>query len=269
MRRLAPLLILPLLLACGDRIEHPPAAPDCDRSVSDCRGLPPAGGGVGKGGGEGGDGSSGDQTTDWTGELLAYTGDDFTTGSLFEGAANVSATGVSGARVRGTYDGATFSLQNIVKASTNWFLVEPEAGAGLLPTLTPVDTRAVKNDELAIGVVRAADIDGIFALALAATDRSDGRAQLVVRVVDSRDRSVSGVKASLTAELTAYRGAGTWDSTEGAATDDSGLIFFGNVPATSAIGATAIELRGPVTARVEARIKAGVTTVLTAVVSPP
>ena len=147
--------------------------------------------------------------------------------------------------------------------------MEPETGAGVLPTLSPVDTRAAKSENLAIGVVREVDIDGIFALSLAATERASSRAQVVVHVVDEQGRTVRGVQASLTAEFTAYRGAGIWDASEGAATDDSGLIFLGNVPASSSIAVANIVFRGSVSARVEARIRAGATTVLTAVVSPP
>jgi hypothetical protein len=270
MRRQLLVLALPFAVACGDKVEHPAAAPACDPATMNCVGLPPDGGGVGVGGGEGGEGATGgDVVTDWSGQVLSYTGDDFEQGVVFDGKADISATGTSGARVTGSYDGSTFTLSGVLKDANNWFLVEPAAATGVLPTLTPVDTRATKADALAIGIVREADIDGIFTLSLASTERSTSRAQVVVHVVDDQGRTVKGVQAAVSAELTAYRGAGTWDSSEGAATDDSGLIFLGNVPATQSIAVANIVFRGSVSARVEARIKAGATTVLTAVVSPP
>jgi hypothetical protein len=270
MRRLASLLALPLALACGDKVDHPSAAPACDPAVTDCDYTPPMGGGVDVGNqGDGGDSGTGNSTTTWTGQILSYTDDDFEQGITYEGKAEVSATGVAGARVKGSYDGTSFTLKDVLKSSSNWFLVEPEEGAGVLPTISPVDTRVTKANGLGLGLVREADIDGIFTLSLAATERSSSRAQLVIHVVDDQDRSVAGVEAALTAEVTAYRDAGTWNSTEGAVTDDTGLIFLGNVPATSSLAVTNIVFRGSVSARVEARIKAGATTVLTAVVSPP
>lgn len=268
MRRLVLLLALPLACACGDKVDHPDAAAPCDSSTMDCNTSPPIGSGVDVDGGAGG-GASGNETTSWTGQLVTYTSDDFDQGINFDGKAEVSATGVSGARVKGSYDGTSFTLKDVVKDATNWFLVEPETGAGVLPTLSPVDTRAVKNNALAIGVVSEADIDSIFTLSLAATERSSSRAQVVIHVVDDQGRTVEGVQATFSAELTAYRGTGTWDATEGAATDGSGLIFLGNVPASSSIAVANIVFRGSVSARIEARIKAGATTVVTAVVSSP
>jgi hypothetical protein len=261
---------LPLAIACGDKVEHPAAAPACDDAVSDCHKTPaPLGGGVGVGNqGDGGEGSS-DSTTSWTGQIASYSGDDFAQGLTFEGQAEVSATGRSGARVKATYDGTSFTLNDVVKDASNWFLVEPQEGAGVLPTLSAVDTRISKVSASPIGLVREADIDAIFTLSLAATERSSSRAQMVIRVVDPQGRSVAGVQAALTAEVIAYRGAGTWDSTEGAATDDTGLIFLGNVPAAGSLAVTSIVLRGSVSGRVEARTRAGATTVLTAVVSAP
>jgi hypothetical protein len=117
-----------------------------------------------------------------------------------------------------------------------------------------------------VGLVSDLTVDGMFALLGA--ERSLDRAQLVVRVEDEQGRSVAGVFGGLTAELVAYREAGGWLASD-LGTDDSGMIFFGNVPATPSLAMKNITFSGAVSARIEALIRAGATTIVTAVVTPP
>jgi hypothetical protein len=158
----------------------------------------------------------------------------------------------------------SFQLDGVLKEAVNWFLVTPAAGSGALPTITPIDTRSATSNALKVGVARSTDVEGIF-LNLG-TDLGLGRAQVVLRVVDSQNRSVTGVKAALTAEVTAYRMAGAWVK-DGAGTDDSGMIFLGNVQAGSAITTVTVALSGAASARVDVAIMAGATTVVTAIVT--
>jgi hypothetical protein len=202
---------------------------------------------------------------DANGQVLAFQDDFFDAGIVYDGTADISATGLSGARVKGTYDGTSFQLDNVLKAAGNWFLVEPDDTTGVLPTLTAIDTRTAKMDGFAVGVVRRLDIDGIFALSLAGEPAAE-RAQVVLRIVDEQLRSIPGVRAQFTAEVVAYRSEGTWDATEAGQTDDSGLIFLGNVPATPSLTIATVALSGTVNARVEIRTLAGATTVVNAIV---
>jgi hypothetical protein len=267
MRLLPIALALVLLAGCGNKVDHPDAAPGCDPDVQDCLYMPGETGGMPLPGG-GGSSSNGRGLVDLEGQVFAFQDDYFDAGSVYNGTANISATGLSGARVKGTYDGTTFQLRNVLKAGDNWFLVEPDENVGVLPTVTVVDTRATKTDEYAIGLVRRPDIEGIFQLSLTGEPSSE-RAQVVLRLVDDQNRSVPGVRAQFTAEVVAYRAQDTWDATDEGETDDSGLIFLGNVPATPTLTTATVALTGTVSARVEIRTLAGATTVVNAIVDAP
>ncbi len=267
----APVLFVPLCLcfACGQPLDHPKAAPACDPQVMKCAVTNrPAAGGPG-GGNQGGAGTDGEQLATFTGDLRVFDDDYFVTGKKgFFGKAEVSATGESGARIATTYDGASFELAGVLKEPANWFLAVPEAGSGMLPTLMPIDTRSATADGLAIGVAQAADVEAIF-LASSGTERAAERAQIALRVVDAQQRSIAGVTGTLTAEVTSYRAGGSWVGvTSQNETDESGMIFFGNVPGGSALSRTNINLSGAVKARVEALTRGGAISVLTVVVSP-
>jgi len=215
-------------------------------------------------GNEGGANGGGEETASFSGSVLAFDDDYFDKGAAFTGMAKVSATGESGARVTGTYDGTTFELTQVLKNSGNWFFVEPAAGSGMLPTLMPLDTRTAKADMLTVGVANGADVDSIFSFLN--TERSVERAQVVLTVVDGSLRSVPGVTGTLASEVTAYRAAGGWIGDE--LTDNSGMIFFGNVQAGSALSSVSISLSGPVTTRVDVKVVAGAVTVVSAIVNP-
>lgn len=256
------MLVLALLSSCGNEVDHPDSAAGCDPTVMKCVYTPPEMSSVGLG--DGGESGGGDDVADWSGQVLAFKDDYFELGSVFTGKADISATGVNGARVKGRYDGTSFQLKDVVKSSSNWFLVEPDDAQGVVPTLTVVDTRAVDTDELGIGVARQGDIEEIFQLALAG-EPSPERAQIVLKVVDEQGRALRGVTAQLNAEIVAYRVDTAWDATEGGSTDNSGMIFLGNVPASASLVALNINLGGSVNARIEVRTLVGATTVLTAV----
>ncbi|HKY37506.1 MAG TPA: hypothetical protein VJN18_16300 [Polyangiaceae bacterium] len=268
MRLSVPGLALGLTLACGNKVDHPAGLPDCDRSTMDCGGYrPPSAGdpGLPGTGGSGGSSSQPEGAT-FQGDVLVFTNDFFEEGIPYAKAAEISATGESGARVAAPYDGTSFELENVLKDATNWFMVEPEASSGMLPTITPIDTRVVKAEGISLGLASEAIVDGLFALV--GSERSQERAQIVVRVVDEEGRSIAGVVGGLTAEIVAYREAGSWIIGD-VETDDSGMIFFGNVPAEQALGLESIPLSGSVGVRVEALSRAGAITIVTAVASPP
>jgi hypothetical protein len=159
-----------------------------------------------------------------------------------------------------------FELEDVRKEASNWFMVEPDEGSGMLTTITPIDTRIVAADGISLGLASEAVVDGMFVLV--GSERSPDRAQLVVKVVDEDGRSIAGVTGNLTAEIVAHREAGAWIIGD-AQTDDSGMIFFGNVPASPSLAKESILLTGAVNASVEALSLAGATTIVVAVVSPP
>lgn len=262
------LLLALLALGCGQKVDHPDAVGGCDPATMDCVQVPPETGGGPIGGGDGG--APGDNVSDWSGQVRTFRDDNFDPAEtmLFTGVAQVSAIGRSGIRVGGRYDGSSFELQNVLKTASNWFLVEPTNDASLLPTLSVIDTRSAKADELIVGVVRELEVERIFQLSLAG-EPAAGRAQVVLRVVDTQGRSVPGVVAQLAAEVIAYRLEQTWDASEGASTDESGLIFLGNVPATSSLGSASVNLAGAASGRVDLRVRAGTVTVVTAIGNPP
>src|SRR5260221_6205026 len=136
--------------------------------------------------------------------------------------------------------------------------------SGMLPTLTPVDSRSAPSAGLTVGLARSLDVDGIFVNL--GTERATDRAQVVLHVVDSQNRSLPGVQATLTAEVTAYRLAGAWIA-NATATDDSGMIFLGNVPAGTALTTAPVALSGATSARVDAEIQSGAITIVTAIVT--
>jgi len=257
-------------VGCGDKIDHPEAADDCDPALQDCGSSTPppsASTGGGKGGGTG-QGST-DQLITWSGQVIAYADDTFNGGRAFSGTAEVSAAGLNGARVKAPYDGTAFKLSGVLKTETNWFLVQPQANAGVLPTLSPADTRVALSGSAAVGMAAELDVDSIFALSLSGSERATTRAQIVVRVVDDQDRSVAGVIAAAGAEVIAYRSAEIWTLEDSLGTDDSGLLFLGNLPASSNFSDITVNFSGSVSARVDARILAGAVTVITAVVAAP
>jgi hypothetical protein len=267
MRLLPVALALSLVAGCGNKVDHPDAAPGCDPKVEDCLYMPGDTSGLPLPGG-GGSSSSGNGLIDLEGQVFAFQDDYFDAGSVYGGTADLSATGLSGARVKTTYDGTSFQLKNVLKARDNWFLVEPEDNVGVLPTVTVVDTRATSADGYAIGLVRRPDLESIFQLSLTGEPLSD-RAQVVLRILDDQERSVPGVRAQFTAEVVAYRTQDTWDATDEGQTDDSGLIFLGNVPATPTLTTATVALTGTVNAQVQIRTLAGATTVVNAIVESP
>jgi len=261
----ASVLLVPLLLCfgCQQEPDISAAAPACDPAVMRCVFTPPPA--MGSSDGNAG-GASGDveETATFSGSVMAFNDDSFDNWSAFTGMAAVSATGESGARVTGNYDGITFQLTKVLKNSGNWFLVDPAMNSGMIRTLMPLDTRTAKADMLTVGVVTGVDVDSIFAFLN--TERSVDRAQVVLTVVDGALRSVAGVTGTLTAEVTAYRAAGGWIGDD--LTDTSGMIFFGNVQAGSALSSVSISLSGTVTTRLDVKVVAGGVTVVNAIVNP-
>lgn len=266
MRALVLPVSLGLCLACGQKLDHPSIAPGCDPDVMHCLVSTPSGMSGPGGGNEAGAGSQGDEVASFSGDVRAFDDDYFDRGVVFSGMAQISATGESGARVSGNYDGKSFQLAAVLKDPANWFLAVPDDSSGMLPTLMPVDTRSASADKLSVGVANSTVVDGIF-LASSGTERALNRAQVVLRLVDEKMLSVAGVTGTLAAEVTSYRAAGSWVGvTAQNATDNSGMLFFGNVPAGSALSEITVNLSGAVTTNVELRITAGAISVVTAVV---
>lgn len=251
------------LAGCGQDVDHPTAAAACDPKVMRCTGGPlQTGGGDGP---SGGSGSGGNEVATLDGRVLGFTDDFFEQGATFSGRAEVSADGANGSRVRADYDGTSFRLVDVLKTSVNWFLTEPAASSGFLPTVIAADTRTSTADELLVPVAPAAQIEAI--LQTLGTTPASSRAQVVMRVVDQQGRSVRGVTAELNAELVAYRTAGAWLGNE-VGTDDSGLLLIGNAAAGTVLARSSVRLGGAVSATVNVELRAGATTIVNAVVTP-
>ena len=246
-------------------IDHPATVAACDPAIKKCSSGPPLQSGNGDGSSAGGASSGGDAVVSVPGRVLGLTDDFFDQGPSFTGQAQVSADGKNGSRVTTTYDGTTFQLDDVLKTGVNWFLTVPVTNSGFLPTLIPADTRSLKADQLVVAVAPSLQVAGI--LQSLGTAPSDARAQIVVRVVDAQQRSVTGVTTDFTSEVTAYRTAGAWLGSD-VGTDESGLIFIGNAQVGSALSRASINLRGAATARVDVEVLAGALTLVTAVVVP-
>src|SRR3954471_19134956 len=134
-----------LCTACGQKVDHPDAAPACDPAVTKCiYTSPPASSGNGTAS-EGGASSSGEEVTTLSGDVVVLGDDMFNGGVVFSSTAQITATGESGARVMASYDGMSFQLEGALKDAANWFLVTPESRSGMVPTLVPIDTRATST----------------------------------------------------------------------------------------------------------------------------
>jgi hypothetical protein len=268
MRLLLWLPLFALTAGCGQKVDRPDSAPDCDPATMNCNTYQPAkGGSVGGGNeGSGGEDAGGSEGASISGLVVVYNDDFFDQGVAFSGPADVSAIGASGSRVEARYDGTLFELSDVRKEAGNWFLVEADTGQGMLPTITPVDTRIAKTEGYAIGLASSLTVDNLFVLLGA--ERSPSLAQLVVTVVDDQGRSIAGAEAQLGAEIIAYRQAGSWSEAD-LGTDDSGMIFLGNVQASPALSKQTIVFGGSVNARVDVQARAGAVTVVTAVVDLP
>ncbi len=228
-----------------------------------CRYQPPGIASGNGGGNEAGASSTGEEFAQLSGQVLQFGDDYFDKGALFNGTATVSAIGADGARVTAPFDGMSFQFDGVLKTAANWFLVKP-MGNGTVPTITPVDTRAAQSNAVTVGLANVTDLEGVF-LNLG-TDRALDRAQIALHVVDNQSRAVTGVRAAITG-VVAYRAAAAW-LTNGDGTDESGMIFLGNVDAGSALSTTTVALSGTATAQVEVAIQAGALTVVTVAVSP-
>lgn len=258
-------VVLSAVAGCGQKLDHPGLAPACDPAVMDCRVTIP-----GSGSGSNGDGgaSGDDSLATFKGQVLQFNDDYFDRGTVFSGNATVSATGQSGSRTSASYSGQGFELDSVLKTAVNWFLVEPQ-GTGVVATLGAIDTRTVNQDMLSLGLVPSDAIDQIFLNS--GTDRSPERGQLVVHVVDSQLRSVPGIRGTLstTPEITQYRMGSTWvlDDNGTNATDDSGMLFFGNVQTGSTLTRASVSLSGTSTSRIDVELKTGAVTVVNAIVA--
>jgi hypothetical protein len=266
--RASPLFVALLACsACGQKLDHPGNAPACDPAVMNCQSVGNPEIGSGNGNAAGADSGAAAVAT-FSGQVLAFGDDYFDQGIIFNGKAQVSAAGDSSSRVTGAYDAGSFQLDGVLKTAVNWFLVVPE-GTGTLPTLSAVDTRASKSDALVVGLASSLDLDGMFGNS--GTDRSVERAQVVLHVVDQQSRSVPGMKGTIsaTAEITEYRLVSAWvkDDAGTGITDDTGMIFFGNVQAGSALTKATVALSGSATSRIDVDIQVGAVTVVTVIVA--
>lgn len=259
MRAFALAVVALAACGCGQKTEHPGYAPGCD---SDQCFTPPTsslGGGSEAAGGAASDGEVGSLS----GNVVVFADDFFEQGTVLTTAARISAVGRGGGRVRADYDGASFQLEGVLKTAGNWFLVEP-IGTGLLPTLTAVDTRSSTSDVLSVGLAQSLTVDGIFALM--GTERASERAQVVLHVVDAQGASVAGVRTTFVAERVGYRAAGSWLAND-EGTDDSGLLFLGNVEVGSALTTVTVVLSGSATGRAQIAVQAGAVSVASVVVA--
>jgi len=254
--------------ACGQKVDHPAMAATCDPAIMKCR-TTLATSGSGSSGHEAaaGAGSTDEGPVAVSGKVIQFADDYFDQGPLFSSRAKVSAAGENGGRVSADYDGASFHFDAVLEAPANWFLVEPE-GQTALPTLTAVDTRSLGGSPMTLGVATNDALRQIFLNS--GTDASLQRAQLEVHVLDAQQRSLSGVRGtlSLPAEVTQYRMAATWVPDAQSVTDDSGMLFFGNVAAGTELTAATLILSGSTSSRLTVELKTGALTVVT-VIAPP
>lgn len=171
------------------------------------------------------------KATELRGSISLVTDDRFVNAVAYRGSATVNAESVSSQWVTQSVTPAgAVSLPGVLLSNSTWVLVEP-AMADVFPTLQPVDT-TVASGATSLIVVGSEPVDlALRSLIVGATTRPVNAAQVLLFLEDSQGQGVSGVSVIYpSAEVVAYGVAGIL-SQAAKATDGSGLVFIGNVPA--------------------------------------
>ncbi|MGC4094774.1 MAG: hypothetical protein QM756_44030 [Polyangiaceae bacterium] len=233
------LAALGLLAACSDPPKHAPLIDPCGGTTCPNigqigQGIPGSGGASSSGGGSGLGGVGGVSTGVLRGNVVDLVDDTFRTSLADTQPAVVEAQGASQPLVSAEWNGIdAFELKGVQTAiSVSWVSVRPKNGNSSLRTLTPVSLSLA--GEVALPMVQADVIDGIFQGLSTASTRSSGAAQLVVSFISTKSGfGAPGVKvAASSAALVAYRNGGVW-STDVFQTDNSGLVMVGNLAAAT------------------------------------
>lgn len=205
-----------LLSACQKEAERAQPLGNCPPKDPNCAIVPPGGGGGNGGADAGTAGSSGNagQVGTLTGGIIGVTSDDFVSGVAFVETAKVEADPPGSVAVQGTYDGNSYSLQNLSVGPDVWIGVTPDQGSAFLPTLQPVNTALTSTADLV--VVAANVIDEVYGILTLPEARQPDRAHVVVRFLDAKTLApVSGVVVTHQGENIAYDAGGTWSDITG------------------------------------------------------
>lgn len=215
--------------------------------------------------GHGGDDS--DSTIDGSieGVVVQLLNDSFSSTSAFPGGAEVTiASPDNSASVESRYDGVEFVADGDVFGE-RWVYVEPDDQSAY-PTIT---AHRLDRIEASIPVVARTVLEQIFQNLTTPADLNRGRAQFLLRVVDSADNGVPGVVAdsfAASVPVIAYKEDAIWAAYLDATTAE-GLAFVPNLEAPGYPGQiTTVVLTGAIDMEVDVRLARGAVTVFTVVV---
>ena len=194
--------------------------------------------GAGNAGGGAGTPDSDAGTGSLQGHVLMLSDDTFVSAMPYTGDATVTADGVNGTPVSGTWNGtdptALYSLEGVASLVTSWVSVKPKlVSDAALPTYEAVQTNRVSNVDLKL--VSAATLDDIFSSVFTLRSPESGQVVLFFQSAGTR-AALSGLHVTMpTAQAAIYAGDRGWVLDDGTAhTNESGLVVFGNVePANS------------------------------------
>ena len=229
-----------MAFSCQEDRERPGAAQICDPNDPLCKKVPPGGTGTGGSGGaaqDGGGATGGiDAASSGTlgGQVIALTADNFDTGIKFSDVAVVESTDDKGQPVSTLYDGQSFTLENVAIGTEVWVSVSPQAGFAFLKTWQPVNTYVFADVDLLMSSTQT--VEQIYALLTAPTTRTQGRAHVVLRFIDSNSKApLAGVTVTHQNDVVAYSDAGTWsDSLSGTGSDGFAVVVNAQAQGTEA-----------------------------------
>lgn len=128
------------------------------------------------------------------------------------------------------YDGASYTLIDVLASSDTWLEYNPEDPVNNFATLTRGSTVSGEYD---LRVVPRIIIEDLMGFASQIASPNPERAQLILRAVDSLGNPASNINFSVPGtEFTLYATASTW-SEELQATTNSGLFFGANIDVTA------------------------------------
>jgi len=225
-----------VLVACADPPDRTPATcVDCGFSVGSGVGIPSSGGSGGEG--AGGSGATAGEAVTLTGDVLLLDDFAFESGPLFPELTAIRVEGESGASVVGSWNGVDpFLIENVQFGAEVWLLATPPPNGLGLPTLGPLDTSEPNIEGVVtadVAVVSQGVIDTIFALLTVPVMRNEEQAVVLLGITDSDGDPLAGVTVTAReAEVVVYGANGTFSDLP-TATDSSGLLVLGNVPASN------------------------------------
>lgn len=203
---------------CAKKPDHPPRLETTcdDASFSSCSGNPPHSSTPAHEAGADGapfEASTSDAGVSLGGSVYLLSSDDFATAQAFTGTAQIRAEAAGGGDTSASYNGQSFSIDDVLVGPSVWFSVTPTSNTGdALPTVEPWDTTSAGS--VALRLVRGSVIDQIFNVVTVPPQRDATRGQVVLHFVDSSGNGLPGVGITQSpGDSVIYDAGGTWTDT--------------------------------------------------------